>query len=304
MKRLLTSVAAAVLFLFLFTAAPVRAASLPETYYFWMGPFDHDPLLVPIFRGPNFPDSFVMAVPQAQGLEISALLAQGKKVGVVATIASGSVPYNRDYHAPDHPLWNWHVVSVLDIFDYAVTGFPAVVAEYFDSAPSYIAIDPDAWIARNEGHYLPRYYQVISAVDQTRPGLLANVSNRAPTGTGENTAITGFIVRGGEPRNLVIRALGPSLRASGIERVASNPAIEIFRGSAKIASNLDWRSDPRSNLLTQLQLAPSDDKEAALYLTLLPGAYTVHTTNQDTSQGITVTEVYDVDGGAQIGDAP
>lgn len=301
MKRHLTSVLASVLFLFLFTAAPARAVSLPETYYFWMGPYDHDPLLVPLFPGPNFPDSFVMAVPQAQGLQISALLAQGKKVGVATTIASGGVPYNKDYHAPNHPLWNWHVVSVVSIFDYAVTYFPAVVSEYFDSAPSYIAIDPDAWIARNAGGYLPRYYQVISEVDQTRPGLLANVSNRAPTGSGENTAITGFIVRGREPRNLVIRALGPSLRASGIEHSASNPAIEIFRGSVKIASNLDWRSDPRSNLLTRLQLAPPDDQEAALYLTLLPGAYTVHTTNQDPRQGITVTEVYDVDGGDQIG---
>ena len=301
MKRLLTSVSASILLLFLFTAAPVRAVSLPDTFYFWMAPYDHEPLLVPLFHGPTFPDSFVMAVPQAQGLEISALLALGKKVGVVTAIESGSVPYNKDYHAPGHPLWNWHVVSVLAIFDYAVTGFPAVVAEYHDSAPGYIALDPDAWIARNQGRYLPKYYQVISAVDQTRPGLLANVSNRAPTGTGENTAITGFIVRGGEPRNLVVRALGPSLQASGIQHPASNPAIEIYRGSAKIGSNLDWRNDPRSNLLTQVQLAPSDDKEAALYLTLLPGAYTVHTTNQDPSQGVTVTEVYDVDGGNQIG---
>jgi hypothetical protein len=266
-----------------------------------MAPYDHEPLLRPLFHGPTFPDSFVMAVPQAQGLEISALLAQGKKVGVVTTIASGSVPYNKDYHAPNHPLWNWHVASVTAIFDYAVTVFPAVVAEYHDSAPGYIAIDPDAWIARNGARYLPKEYHVISAVDQTRPGLLANVSNRALTGTGENTAITGYIVRGREPRNLVIRALGPSLQASGIQHPASNPAIEVFRGSVKIASNLDWRNDPRSNLLTQVQLAPSDDKEAALYLTLLPGAYTVHTTNQDPSQGVTVTEVYDVDGGNQIG---
>lgn len=301
MKRHLSSVLASVLFLFLFTAAPARAVSLPETYYFWMGPVDHDPLLVPLFPGPNFPDSFVMAVPQAQGLEISALQAQGKKVGVATTIASGSVPYNKDYHAPNHPLWNWHVVSVTAIFDFAVTYLPAVVDENYDSSPSYIGIDPNAWIANNGNWYLPRNYQVIAAVDQARPGLLANVSNRALTGTGENTAITGFIVRGREPRNLVIRALGPSLRASGIQHSASNPAIEIFRGSVKIASNLDWRNDPRSYLLTRVQLAPPNDQEAALYLTLLPGAYTVHTVNQDASQGITVTEVYDVDGGDQIG---
>lgn len=295
MRKFLASLPAFVLLLFLFAAEPARATSVPETFYFWMGP--NDPLATPL-PGRNFPDSFVIAVPQAQGLQISALLAAGKKVGVGTEIASGSVPYNKDYYSPDRHVWNWHVVSVTWIFDFAETVFIASLDPRLDSSPSDIGANPDAWIATYGNQYTPRYYHVISAVDSSRLGLVVNVSNRGLTGTGENILITGFIVQGAEPRNVVIRAIGPSLRASGVEHPASNPAIDVFQGSRKIASNLDWRNGIRSNLLTRLQLAPPNEKEAALYLTLLPGAYTVHTVNEDASQGVVVTEVYDVDGGA------
>lgn len=294
MRKFIASLPALMLLLFLFAGEPAKATSLPETYYFWMGP--HESVNNPLFPGRD--DSFVIAVPQAQGLQILALLAAGKKVGVGTEIASGSVPYNKDYYSPDRRVWNWHVTSVTWIFDFAETIFHTSLDPRLDSSPSDIGANPDAWIAAYGNRYTPKYYHVITAVDSSRLGLVVNVSNRGQTGTGENTLITGFMVQGAEPRNVVIRAIGPSLRASGIEHPASNPAIDLYQGSRKIASNLDWRNGSRSGLLTRLQLAPADDSEAALYLTLLPGKYTVHTVNEDRSQGVVVTEVYDVDGGA------
>jgi len=305
MRKFLAFLPATLLCLILLAAGPVRA-SLPDTYYFWLGPNDE-----------NAPkQSFVIAVPQAQGLRIHALLAAGKKIGISTEIAAGGVPYNKDYYAPDRPVWNWHVVTVTQIFDFAETGFIASLDPRLDSNPSDIAADPNAWIARYGNRYTPRYYHIISGLDPVLLGLVVNVSNRAQTGTGENTSITGFMVQGGEPRNVVIRALGPSLRTSGIVNVAANPSIEVFRGPTqlspylpsfdasrgptKIASNGDWRKGARSRLLTRLHLEPSDEKEAALYLTLLPGSYTVHTVNEGGRQGVAVTEVYDVDGGAPV----
>jgi hypothetical protein len=47
---------AALFCLFLFAAKPAQA-SLPDTYYFWIGPNEGNPRT----------DSFVIAVPQAQG---------------------------------------------------------------------------------------------------------------------------------------------------------------------------------------------------------------------------------------------
>jgi hypothetical protein len=295
MRKFLTSLSALMALLFLFAAEPAKATSLPETYYFWMGPNE---LTNPLYS--REPDSFVIAVPQAQGLQILALLAAGKKVGVGTQIAAGTVPYNKDYYSPDRRVWNWHVTSVTWIFDFAETIFHTSLDPRLDSSPSEIGADPAAWIATYGNQYTPRYYHVISAIDSSRLGLVVNVSNRGQTGTGENTLITGFMVQGAEPRNVVIRAVGPSLRASGVEHPASNPAIEVFQGSRKIASNRDWRNGARSGLLTRLHLAPPNENEAALYLTLLPGAYTVHTVNEEARQGVAMTEVYDVDGGAPV----
>jgi hypothetical protein len=109
--------------------------------------------------------------------------------------------------------------------------------------------------------------------------------------------ISGFIVKGGEPRNIVIRGLGPSLTANGIQQAAGNPKIDVYQGSQKMATNTDWKTDRRVQELTQNypSLQPSNDKEAALLLTLLPGAYTVQGINEDGTDGVMVLEVYDVD---------
>jgi hypothetical protein len=42
-------------------------------------------------------------------------------------------------------------------------------------------------------------------------------------------------------------------------------------------------------------LAPSGEREAALFLTLLPGAYTVLASGEDGAEGIVLTEVYDAE---------
>jgi hypothetical protein len=109
--------------------------------------------------------------------------------------------------------------------------------------------------------------------------------------------ITGFIITGGEPRNVVVRALGPSLSASGVHQVAANPKIAIYRGSTRIATNADWKSDPQHDSLAQNypSLAPTNDKEAALLLTFSPGSYTVQGINEDGTEGIILLEAYDVD---------
>jgi hypothetical protein len=123
------------------------------------------------------------------------------------------------------------------------------------------------------------------------------VSNRGLTGAGEKTLIAGFIVNGGEPRNIVVRGLGPSLSASGIQQVAGNPRIVVFQGSTAIAGNGDWKKDLRADELNQKYpaLAPSNDNEAAMLLTLLPGTYTLQGINENGTEGIMLLEAYDVD---------
>jgi len=88
------------------------------------------------------------------------------------------------------------------------------------------------------------------------------------------------------------------LNANGIQQVAANPKIVIYKGSTRVATNTDWKTDIRSNSLAQNypSLAPTNDKEAALLLTLFPGNYTVQGINEDGTEGILLLEAYDVDG--------
>lgn len=121
-------------------------------------------------------------------------------------------------------------------------------------------------------------------------------------GRGESILITGFVVSGGEPRNIVLRVLGPSLKNRGLVGVASDPELVLYRGEEQIAANRDWKSDARSSLLEKYPaIVPLDSREPALFLTLLPGAYTLHAMNAEGSAaGVALVEVFDPEAGAPI----
>lgn len=273
-----------------FLYPPVAAkAQGTDKFYYWVGPGQ--------LRNSPPDESFVIEVNAIQAAQIEAMFADRGVPGFGGTIAAGSVEYNRDYYAPGQPVWNWHVASVDGIFDFRTTLFPACMCPYLIARPSEIAADPNAWISQNGNHYTPISYKIQGRIDPANRDAIANVSNRGITGAGERTLISGFIVTGGTPRNIVIRALGPSLRSLGVQQAAGNPSLEVYQGSTQIAANADWKSDRRANLLAEKfpSLAPSNDNEAALWLTLLPGHYTIKATNEEGTEGIVLIEAYDAD---------
>jgi hypothetical protein len=238
----------------------------------------------------------VIQVDSSTADEINAMLRQGQLVTFHGQIAAGAVDYNRDYYSPDHHAWNWHVVSVDAILDpnhIDVTCECALLV----AKPSEIAADPNTWIQQNGDAYEPRFFQVAGQIDPFQPDAVGNVSNRGRTGSGEGTLISGFIIQGGQPRNVFIRGLGPSLAAFGIQQFAADPKIQVFSSARKIAENDNWQSDVRANELMQHypDLVPSDAREAALLLALMPGSYTVIGLNQAGADAVELLEVYDVD---------
>lgn len=292
LSRRICAAAAILSCVFLFSPAAVKAQSVAKFYY-WVGPGQ--------LRYPPSDESFVIEVNAVQAAQIEAIFADGGTPGFSGTIAAGSVDYNRDYYAPGQPVWNWHVVVVNGVFDFRTTLFPACICPYLIARPSEIAANPEEWIRQNGSRYTPTAYSIQRRIDPANRDAIANVSNRGVTGTGERTLITGFIVTGGTPRNVVIRVLGPSLRPLGVEQAAANPQLEVYQGSTRIAANADWKSDRRASLLAEKfpSLAPSNDKEAALWLTLLPGNYTIQGTNEDGTEGIVLIEAYDADSNAR-----
>jgi hypothetical protein len=117
---------------------------------------------------------------------------------------------------------------------------------------------------------------LIEAYDLATDGAtrLLNISTRGQVRPGDGAMIGGFILGGGTPSRVLVRALGPSLASAGVRGALENPTAAIFdaQGSA-LAANDDWRSD-NQEAIEATGAAPADDREAATLLTLPPGAYT------------------------------
>src|SRR5204862_1086367 len=106
------------------------------------------------------------------------------------------------------------------------------------------------------------------------PSGMANVSTRLFVQDGNNAMIGGFIIAGETPKDVILRALGPSLAAAGVTGTMPDPVLSLYDSTGTvIASNDNWRSD-QSELIEDTGLASTDDREAALVTTLPPGAYT------------------------------
>jgi Matrixin/Putative Ig domain len=125
---------------------------------------------------------------------------------------------------------------------------------------------------------------------------LLNISTRALVQSGENAMIGGFIVQGPDPKKVLIRGLGPSLPLTG---AMSNPVLDLYDSAGKLlASNDDWGSS-RLDIIAS-QLAPGSPLEAAILVTLQPGAFTAMVHDRDGRPGLALMEVYNLDPAASL----
>jgi len=122
-----------------------------------------------------------------------------------------------------------------------------------------------------------------------------NLSTRGTVMSGDNVLINGFVVSGPAPKTVVVRALGPSLSSFGLSGVLADPVLTVYNSSGTlIATNDNWQTDGHT-LIEQNGLAPSDPSESAALLTnLAPGAYTVVVTGKNSTEGISLAEVYEI----------
>ena len=133
----------------------------------------------------------------------------------------------------------------------------------------------------------------IYEVDHPERRLL-NLSTRARVLTGEDVMIGGLVIAGSAPRTVAIVATGPSLAAHGIQDFLPNPTLTLVRSSdqAVVAANDDWQSASNAQQLQAAGLAPSHTAEAAILVTLPPGAYTAIVAGVVGQTGVSVVGVY------------
>jgi len=155
------------------------------------------------------------------------------------------------------------------------------------------------------------------------PSGLSNIATRGLVLTGDNVLIGGFIIQGTVPKTVLIRARGPSMSGAPffVPGTLGDPFLQIFSGSTMIAQNNDWAtSDPlcastgftcgepteiSATGLDPCRANPGQStspagctQEAAILITLPPGAYTAIESGVGGATGVGLIEVFEVDGGA------
>ena len=89
--------------------------------------------------------------------------------------------------------------------------------------------------------------------------------------------------------------MGPSLASFGVPAPLANPTLYLFdHTGALIAANDNWK-DTQQAQIQATGLAPPNNLDAAILITLSPGAYTVFLQGKAMATGIGLAEVYDVD---------
>jgi len=123
---------------------------------------------------------------------------------------------------------------------------------------------------------------------------LINISTRGKVQTGFDVMIGGFVIQGSGPQTIVVRAIGPSLANYGVAGALANPQIQLVRSSDQtiIATNDDWGSHPNAAQVQTNGFAPANPLEAAIYITLDPGAYTAIVSGVGGGTGVGLVEVY------------
>lgn len=136
--------------------------------------------------------------------------------------------------------------------------------------------------------------------DPNGSATLSNASTRAFVGTGDQVLIPGFVIGGTGAVKLLIRAVGPTLGSFGVPGALADPQISLFSSgnSTALATNDNWSSAANA---TEITVAAAQvgafalaggSKDAALLVTLAPGAYTASVSGVGGTTGTALVEIY------------
>ncbi len=153
-----------------------------------------------------------------------------------------------------------------------------------------------------DGVALVEVYDAESAQLATQ---LVNLSTRGYVGTGDDVLVAGFVVEGDTPKRVLVRGIGPALKEFGVTGSLQDPVLKIYRGTTVIAENDDWEKSPPGVAAAGAEMAAaasgagafallSGSKDAALILTLAPGAYSAVISGANSSSGAGLVEVYEL----------
>lgn len=136
------------------------------------------------------------------------------------------------------------------------------------------------------------------------------ISTRFSVGIGDKRGIGGFVnVLSAPPppvahksgpqsvgaKRVIIRAIGPSLGAFGVQGPLVDPMLEVHLPDNTVLTNDNWRDAQEQDIIDS-GLAPTDDFESAIIATIEPGASTAIVSGANGGTGVGLVEIYDLEG--------
>jgi hypothetical protein len=125
---------------------------------------------------------------------------------------------------------------------------------------------------------------------------IANISLRTTIPAGETLTI-GFVIGGNQTRRVLVRAIGPGLAQFNVPGVHADPRLVLYSGGTSIGANDNWGgSAALSNAFASsgaFALLPTS-ADAAMMVTLPPGAYTAEVSGVGSAAGAALVEVYEL----------
>jgi hypothetical protein len=176
---------------------------------------------------------------------------------------------------------------------------PTGLAPYRDEDPALVRIlAPGAYTAIVRGKNNAAGIALVEGFDLDLFGAstLANISTRGFVGTEDNVLIGGFILGGqsGLGSKVVVRAIGPSLAGFGIAGALEDPILDLYDASGQIiATNNNWRQTQQTDL-EEVGLAPTNEAESAILISLPAGNFTAIVHGRDDTTGIGLVEIYNL----------
>lgn len=131
---------------------------------------------------------------------------------------------------------------------------------------------------------------------------LVNISTLARVNSPDGI-VTGFVISGSTNRNVLVRAVGPTLAAFGIGDALKNPVLSVQQGERVVVTNSAWAGPTRSSIeeindafdrAGAFRFVDESSSDCAVVVNLAPGAYTVQVKSGDGSMGSALLEVYDL----------
>lgn len=180
-------------------------------------------------------------------------------------------------------------------------------AQLTDAGTYYLRVmTPDATLETN------RVTLEVTPVATTRDTVLSNLSTRGNAGAGDRAMVVGFVVSGPRVKNILLRAVGPTLGSFGVSGTLGDPRLTLRNNSGEILGTSAAVWDQSTNIAAirtatsavgAFALQPGS-RDAVLLLSLAPGNYTAVTGSPSNASGNVLVEAYDADAAFNVAPDP